>query len=799
MKRFLYIFILFLFSINVLFAQMSDNQIIDYVKTEAAKGTSQQAIATELLKRGVTKDQLERVKRQVERQNQKNQQDQQNKKTQSTDELDSALRADVTEERIINEDSLKLKLRTDIFGRNIFNQKNLTFAPTVNIATPDDYKLGPGDEVVIDIWGASQNSLRQTISPEGSIVVDRLGPIYLNGMTVKEANSYVQQKFASLYSGIGNYEGASQIRLTLGKIRTIQVNVMGEVVMPGTYSISSLSSVMNALYNAGGVNDIGSLRLIQLYRKGKLIETVDVYQYLINGKSSSDVRLTDGDIIIVPPYISLVNIAGKVKRPMFYEMTFIETFGDLLKYSGGFTGDAYKDKVNLVRKTGEYNKVFTVSSENYNNFILEDGDSITVSTGLDLFDNRVEIKGAVYRPGFYEVGESIGTVKQLIDKAGGLKGNAFLDRAVLTRERDDLTFENYPINLKSLLFENGNDISLRKNDMLFVASDSVLVQLGDFTIYGDVQMPGSYKYADDTSIEDLIIQAGGLLNSASMAKVDVARRIVDPFSTESNNTIAETFEFKIKDGLIVDGKSDFILKPYDQIYIRRSPGYIEQRNIKIEGEILFPGEYALKEKTERLSDIVKRAGNITPHAFSEGARLLRQKTVKEMDEERKSMLSLSGGLKDSLPDNLLEIEEFYSVGIELDKAISHPRSEYDLVLKEGDQLFIPEYDNTVKINGAVMYPNTILYKKDQKVSYYIDQAGGYSDLAEKKRAYIVYMNGTVAKAKGSSKDVIQPGCNIIVPTKEQKEKMSLAQIISLGSSVTSMAATVALLINNLTK
>ncbi|MFV0329880.1 MAG: SLBB domain-containing protein [Dysgonomonas sp.] len=799
MKRLLYIFILFLFSINVLFAQMSDNQIIDYVKTEAAKGTSQQAIATELLKRGVTKDQLERVKVQVERQNQQNQQNQKNLKSLTPGELDPTLRTNVTDERIIEEDSLKLKLRTDIFGRNIFNQKNLTFAPNVNIATPDDYKLGPGDEVVIDIWGASQNSLRQTISPEGSIVVDRLGPIYLNGMTVKEANSYVQQKFASLYSGIGNYEGASQIRLTLGKIRTIQVNVMGEVVMPGTYSISSLSSVMNALYNAGGVNDIGSLRLVQLYRKGKLIETVDIYQYLINGKSSSDVRLTDGDIIIVPPYISLVNITGKIKRPMFYEMTFIETFADLLKYSGGFTGDAYKEKVNLVRKTGEYNKVFTISSENYNNFILEDGDSITVSTGLNLYDNRAEIKGAVYRPGFYEVGENISTVKQLIDKAGGVKGNAFLDRAVLTRERDDLTFENLPINLRSLLSGNGNDISLRKNDMLFIASDSALVQLGDFTIYGDVQMPGSYQYADDTSIEDLILQAGGLLNSASMAKVDVARRIVDPFSTESNNTIAETFEFKIKDGLIVDGKSDFILKPYDQIYIRRSPGYIEQRNIRIEGEILFPGEYALKEKTERLSDIVKRAGNITAHAYSEGARLLRQKTDKEMAEEKKSMLSLSGGLKDSIPEELLNIERFYAVGIELDKAISNPRSEYDLVLKEGDQLFIPEYDNTVKINGAVMYPNTILYKKGQKVSYYIDQAGGYSDLAEKKRAYIVFMNGTVTKAKGSSKDVIQPGCNIIVPTKEQKEKMSLAQIISLGSSVTSMAATVALLINNLTK
>ena len=805
MKRVILYFFISLISGNLLFAQMSDSQVIEYVKTEAAKGTSQQMIATELLKRGATQDQLLRIKSQVNQQNQ-------NTSNINTPTSRPILRKDVTSETYaLRNDSIARLLEYQreygllednkpvIFGKNIFNQKNLSFLPNMNIPTPEDYKLGPGDEIVIDIWGASQASLQQIISPEGSIVVDRLGPVYLNGMTIREANSYIQQKFSSVYSGISNEGGSSQIKLTLGQIRTIQINILGEVAVPGTYALSSLSSVFHALYNAGGINDIGSLRSIQLYRKGKLIKTIDIYQYLLNGNASGETRLMDGDIIMVPPYISLVEIVGKIKRPMFYEMTVTETLSDLIKYSGGFTGDAYKEKIDITRKTGKYDKAYTVSSKDFENFILDDKDSIFVSAGLNQFDNRVEIQGAVFRPGYYEVGEQIKTIKNLIEKAGGIKENAFLNRAILTREKADLTRETVPINLKNLLEGRTADINLKKNDMLLVASDSVLVELGSFTIYGDVQTPGEYDYAEGTSIEDLIIKAGGLLKSASLAKVDVSRRIVDPLSIESPNVIADIYTFNIKNGLVVDGPPDFLLNPYDQVYVRRSPGYIEQRNIEIAGEVLFPGKYALKEKTERLSDIVKRAGNLTPHAFSAGARLLREKTIMEMTEERKAMQALSKGLKDSISTDLLNINPYYSVGIELDKAIANPRSEYDLVLREGDQLIVPEYDNTVKINGSVMYPNTVLYKRGQKVSYYINQAGGYSDLAEKKRAYIVYMNGTVAKVKGSNRDAIQPGCNIVVPSKDQKDKMSLGQILSIGTSVTSMASVIALLINNLSK
>lgn len=791
MKRLILFLFISLFSINLLIAQISDSQVIDYIKTEASKGTSQQAIASELLKKGATPEQLQRIRTQLSQQNQ---------------ETSSSIRNNngiATRHLPIETDTLTIAIErpnTNIFGKNIFNQKNLTFTPNVNIPTPENYILGPGDEVVIDIWGASQASIKQVISPEGSIVVDRIGPIYLNGMTIKEANSFIQQKFASIFSGIGNNDGASQIRLTLGQIRTIQVQVMGEVLVPGSYSLSSLSSVFHGLYNAGGVNEIGSLRNIQIYRKGKLIETVDIYKYLLEGNLDSNIRLMDGDVIIVPTYVSLVKISGKVKRPMYYEMTLIETFSDLLRYAGGFTGDAYKDKVSIFRKTGEYDKVRTLSSSEYDNFILSDGDEITIESGLNLYDNRVKIEGSVFRPGYYEIGDKIKTIKDLINKAGGLRENAFLNRAVLTREKEDLTLETLSINLKDLLFGNAKDIELKKNDILLIASEEVLLKVGDVTIWGAINSPGQYQYAENMSIEDLIIQAGGLLNSASTAKVDISRRIVDPSSMESPVNIAETYTFSIKDGLIADGESGFILKPYDQIYIRRSPGYIEQRNIIIEGEVLFPGTYVLQEKTERLSDLIKRAGNLTIHAYPHGARLIREHSQQEIEQQKESIRKLSNSTgNDSISQELLNIKRFYPIGIELDKAIKNPKSEFDLVLKPGDRLLIPEYENTVKINGSVMYPNTVLFKKGEKVSYYINQAGGYNDLAEKKRVYIVYMNGTVTKAKGSSKDVVQPGCEIIIPSKEPRDKMSLGEILGLGSSVTSMASVVALLINALTK
>ncbi|GHT04587.1 capsule polysaccharide transporter [Bacteroidia bacterium] len=774
-------------------AQMSDSQVLNYVKQEHTKGVSQDQIAADLVKRGVTKAQLERI----------------NKTVNGAGEVVSTTgtaNPDQSRERTVDQTGLLLSGVLDasattggkqVFGRNIFNAQNLTFSPNNNIPTPANYRLGPGDEVIIDIWGVSQTSLRQVISPEGRITVDRLGPLYLNGMTIQEANNYVQRKFAEVYAGIGE-DGDSQIQLTLGQIRTIQIQVMGDVVRPGTYSISSLASIFHALYIAGGVNEIGSLRAITLVRNDKPLRTLDVYKYLLEGKLNEDIRLTDNDVVMVPPYISLVNIAGNVKRPMYYEMKKTETVADLLAFSGGFAGDAYTEKVRLTRIGGAENQLFTLTTDQYKTFRLADKDSVSVSQGLDIYKNRVEIAGAVYRSGYYEIGNDIQTVKQLIAAADGLRGDAFLNRAILTREKADLTTEILPIDLQRLLNGTEIDIPLRKNDALFVPSANALRQQSNFVVYGAVARPGQYKYADNTTLEDLLVQAGGLLESASTVRVDIARRIIDPLSMTTTNTLAQTFSFGIKNGLVIDGEQSFILQPYDQVYIRQSPGYHEQQNIILEGEVLFPGSYALNKKTERLSDIVKRAGDLTPDAYAKSARLIRQRTKSEL-YRGKQMLKLvenEASATDSLEIQDLEMTSTYNVGIELDMALSNPGSDYDIILKEGDRLVIPEYANTVKIDGAVMYPNTVAYKAGQKASYYIDQAGGYADNAKKNSGYVVYMNGIVAKIKTSDKKLIQPGCEIIIPTKEKKEGLSSGEIISIGSSVASLATMVALLIKS---
>ncbi|HCO66367.1 MAG TPA: capsule biosynthesis protein [Dysgonomonas sp.] len=802
MKKIYLYFLISIIAIGSASAQMSDDQVVDYVKQEYSKGSSQQEIASNLMKRGVTRSQLERIQNSQEggqavgSNSRSSSQMQRTRRTVTpnrTVESDQENLQDISEYYPAGQDADSI----EVYGRDIFNLKNLTFSPNVNIPTPVNYRLGPGDEVIIDIWGVSQTTVRQTISPEGSIMVDRLGPIYLNGMTIKEANAYVQRKFSDIYEGIDS-EGASQIKLTLGEIRTIQVNVLGEVSVPGTYSLSSLSSVFHALYSAGGVNKIGSLRSVKLYRNGKLLRTLDIYEYLMKGKLDNDIRMTDGDAIIVPAYSSLVRISGNIRRPMYYEMKEGETIDDLIKYAGGFTGDAYTKNVKVVRMTGGESLIATVQDRNYNDYQLKDKDIVTVGAGLEMFENRVEIKGAVYREGYYEIGKNINTVKDLILAAEGTRGDAFLNRAVLTREKEDYSMEVIPIDVRALLYGNASDVVLRKNDILYIPSVNDLKEYGDFVIHGEIARPGEYKYADNTTLEDLIIQAGGLLESASTVRVDISRRIIEPRNVSGTRTLSETFTFALKDGFVIDGQPGFILRPYDQVYVRRSPGYKEQQNIYLEGEVLFPGTYSLNKKAERISDVIKRAGNLTQDAYPEGARLIRKRTEEELFRSNTALkIASQGGSKDSISVKSLELDSIYSVGIELHKAILNPGSDYDLVLKEGDRLTIPEYDNTVKINGAVMYPNTVVYKKDEKLSYYINQAGGYADNAKKNRSFVVYMNGTVSKINGRDKNAIRPGSEIIVPSKDQSRRLSMSEIISLGSSVTSMATLIGVLINTM--
>ncbi|MEG1839422.1 MAG: SLBB domain-containing protein, partial [Bacteroidaceae bacterium] len=767
--------------------QMSDEQVMQYVLQERSQGTSQQQMMTELLQRGVTREQVERIKANYENGKYGNSSDNEkesslqgkgnrtrsaNKDVDTKDKTASSktknksttlggvknktdlFGGEYASSSSFFEDMIKELSKKKIFGRSIFSNQNLSFEPSMNIATPVDYRLGPGDEVIIDIWGASQNSIRETISPDGTIQITNLGPVYLSGMTIKEARRYLETAFSKIYKGISSSNPVSQISLALGQIRSIQINIMGEVEVPGTYTLSSFASVFHALYKAGGVNDIGTMRAVKVYRNNKLISTLDIYEYILEGKMRGDIRLMDGDVIVVSPYDCLVNVTGKVKRPMFYEMKGTESVGTLLKYAGGFMGDAYTKNVRLVRKSGREHQIYNVEEFDFNMFRVMDGDSLSVDTVLARFSNRVEIKGAVYRPGMYQMDGKINSVKELINKAEGVRGDAFLNRAVLHRQKEDYNLEVISINLKALLNGDIPDIPLHKEDRLFIPSIRDLQEEKTVTIYGEIINPGIFPYAEKTSLEDLILNSGGLKESASTVRVDVSRRIKNTKSINSTDTIAKTYSFALKNGFVVDGMPGFTLEPFDQVYVRRSPGYQKQQNILIEGEVLFAGTYALTAKNQRLSSIVARTGGLTKEAYAVGARLERIMTPEEKLRMRTAMRMAAGAGKDSISIKTLDMDTTYYVGIELEKAIAKPGGNSDLVLREGDRIIVPQFTNTVKINGAVMYPNTVTYMDGKKLKYYIDMAGGFGARAKKKNAYVIYMNGTVARLRARSRNAI---------------------------------------------
>ena len=811
---------------------MSDKEVMEYVEMSMQQGKSQQQIATELTRRGVSRAQAERVKRLYE-------QNLKNGKSNSTTKNISRSRLSATEkgtmglhnnEKIQNiqfisnqeisaTDSLKFTVdkngnlvsngitiyreskKDTIYGRNIFNTTNLTFEPSTNLPTPSNYLLGSGDEIIIDIWGTNETSIKQTISPDGVINIEGLGLVFLNGLTIEKASSYLRKELNKIYGGLSDENPTSHIKVSLGNSRTIQVNVMGEVLQPGTYALSAFSTVFHALYSAGGVSEIGSLRKIQVVRNGKNIATVDVYDFIMQGKTKDDINLQEGDVIIVPPYEALVKIEGNVKRPMKYEMKNDETVATLLKYAGNFASDAYTRSLKVVRQNGKEYQIFTVDEMDYSVFQVKDGDVLTAEAILNRYENKLEIKGAVYRPGIYQFGGSLNTVKQLIQKADGVMADAFLSRAILHRQREDLTKEIIQVDLKAILGGIKPDIELKRNDVLYIPSIHDLQDVGNIEIFGEVARPGRYVFADNMTLEDLVIQAGGLLESASTVKVDVSRRIKDSKSTELSNTTGEMFTFALKDGFVVDGEPGFVLEPYDQVYVRKSPGFQKQVNVKVTGEILYEGTYALTNKVERLSDLVKKAGGATQFAYVKGAKLMRIANEEErqrMADVKEIMQREMGTLSDSLK---LEISNVYSVGIDLEKALAKPGGDADIVLREGDQLIIPEMISTVKINGAVMLPNTVSYSKGKSIKHYISQAGGYANGARKNKAFIIYMNGQVAKVKGSGSGQIEPGCEIVVPIKDKTkaDKWNIQSILGIASSIGSLGLTAASVANILNK
>lgn len=862
MKR-LIVFVMFLSLISTgIMAQssMTDSQVAEFVQKEAAKGTSQSQIVTRLMQNGVDISQIRRVRKMYDRQKQNlglgsaEQADRTSsrlrtnngKKTEEEAEADKKAtaainrkRAATTSQRVQGnttwekeydendqdftqmqnelspltkqkeekDDEKKEDKGRKVFGRDIFNNKDLTFEPAMNIATPQSYVLGPGDAVSVDVYGASQKTFDCTVSPDGQIVIEGFGPIQVGGLSVAAAKARIRSTLGSRYS-------SSRISLSLGQTRTISVNVMGEVKVPGTYTLSAFSTVFHALYMAGGTNDLGTLRNIKIYRRNHLISVCDIYDYILNGKMTGNVRLNDGDVITVGPYDCLVNITGKVKRPMYYEMKKNESVGTLLKYAGGFTGDAYTKAVRVNRKTGREYAVFNVEEFDMSSFHVADGDSVSVDSILPRYHNTVEIKGAVFRPGMYQLGDGINSVRTLIQHAEGLTEDAFTNRAVMHRMKDDRTLKVIPVDVKGIMNGDAADIPLKENDVLFIPTRQTAMTERTITIQGEVQYPGIYKYADNETLEDFVLQAGGLKETASTVKVDVSRRVVTPHALTTDSIIARNYTFALKDGFVIDGEQGFVLQPFDQVYVRKNPSYSVQQNVTIEGEAQFPGTYTLSKRNARLTDLLKAAGGITDIAYIKGARLERQANADEkarmeaaykMQQEQlqQQLLQLAASSQNS---NIMQIgseakksqlEKFqvpnsYPVGIELDKAISNPQSDANIVLRAGDRLILPRYTATVKINGAVMYPNVVSFQKGKGAHYYINAAGGYAQNARKSGAYIIYMNGMVAKAKSGAK--VEPGCEIVVPSKITR-KMSIAETMSLGTGMASIAAMIATIAN----
>lgn len=791
----------FLMLCSIMAFAITDQQVIDYIKQQTAAGKSEQQIGKELMAKGVTPEQAKRIKAQLESQQQGENQATRQTVTSAESERKHNAAEDVSVSSIENMqreiekgDAMSGSGRK-IYGHQVFNSQSLTFEPSENLATPQNYRLGPGDEVVIDIWGTSEDHMRQTISPEGSIMISQIGPVYLNGLTIKDANQHIKSAFSRKYAGMNDAE--TDIQVTLGQVRTIQVDILGEVATPGTFRMSPFSSVFHALYRAGGINDIGSLRNIQVLRNGKKVAGVDIYDYLFKGKTSGNIRLQEGDVIIVPPYEQLVNIDGNVKRPMYYEIKPDETVKSLLDYAGGFTGDAYGGMVRLSRQSGTENELYNIDRGEFATYRLQDGDIITVGTILDRYANRVELKGAVYRPGMFAIGDGLKTVRDLIDKADGVTEDAYTDRVLLYREGPEKQLEVVALDLKDILRGAAPDITLKRNDMLVISSVNELEERGDVYIGGQVARPGAYPYAANSTVEDLIFQAGGLLEGASTARVDISRRIVDPSATEATNQLAQEFTVSIENGLAVGKGKGFRLKPYDRVEVRSSPGYAPQETVAIDGEVLFAGTYTLRKRNERLSEFVTRAGGLIDGAYIKGAHLSRRLSESELaarkEDLRLAMSNNSENMGDSIAIDKIDLSNMYNVGINLEKALANPGSDYDLVLMPGDSLYVPEKQSTVKISGDVMFPNTVIYEPGKKLSHYINQAGGYGQRAKKGKAFIVYMNGTVARAKRNTP--IEPGCHIIVPSKPQNGGTDWSKILTLTTGFMSVATMVATIPN----
>jgi protein involved in polysaccharide export with SLBB domain len=768
-----------------------------------------------------------------------------------------ALKTDEEAERISEKEK-------KVFGYTLFNSPFLTFDPSLNIPTPKNYQIGPGDEIVIDVWGASEQTYQQEVSPDGYIIIQNLGPIYLNGLTIDRATKRIKSRLSKIYSGLDPADGRTPntfAQVSLGQVRTIKVTVIGEIRTPGTYDVSALATVFNALYLSGGPNINGSFREIELIRNNEVYKVLDVYDFLVRGIQKNNVQLEDQDIIRIKPFTNRVEVIGEIKREGIYEVKKGESFADLVDFVGGFSENAYKGIIKVRRNTGKEKRLLDVTEDNLNLVQPENGDYVIVNGILDRFENRVQIVGAVFREGEYELSHQL-TVLQLIDKAEGLRGDAFLDMGTIFRTNEDFTTEVIPFNLRQMLKGELEDISLFREDLIKIASIYDLKEEFYVTIGGSVRQPGNYQYMENLTVIELILEAGGLLESADLSAVEVARRRRDELDDSTTEQIAEIFTFAVdRDLRIKDGQDRFILKPFDNVYIRKAPAYEAPIKVRLEGEVLYPGEYVLERKDERISSLIKRAGGLTPEGYMDGTTLIRRTEFFEhqtdVEKRYQDLLSIREQLYDkySYTDDLslteseylrsqrlsdlekkaesyverqdaesgqesvkqrmemieemqerdtllvpIEIKTHETIGINLKEIIADPGSKYDLILQDGDVISVPKQLQTVRLRGEFLYPITVRYDDKFRFKDYLAQAGGFTDKAKKGKTYILYANGSVDRTKrafifGNRYPKVQPGAEIIVPTKPDKQPLSAQAWIAIATSVATFALVVERLIN----
>lgn len=779
MKRILIALMLACLVVGQVSAQMTDEEVIEYVQEQHEAGKSQTAILLDLQRKGVKRDQLIRLKEQYDAaqaqsgvtgstsnstQAAGDRIRKSNGDTQSTSGSNDAIVADVVS-------NVK-----EIFGHDIFKNDKLTFEPNMNIATPAGYILGPGDEILIDIYGTSQSSQKYAISPEGTIIIEKIGPVAIAGLTAEQAQAKVISKMG------GHYQGSS-IKLTVGQTRTVIVNVLGEVINPGTYTLSAFSTVFNALYLAGGVTEIGTLRNIKVSRGGRIISKIDVYDYILNGKLTGNVMLQDNDAIIVGAYDALVNISGAIKRPMFYEMKEGETVKALLEYAGGFNSDANKNIISVERKTNEGLTVHSVEEWDFASFAVQDGDSVNVKNIIDRYQNMVEVTGAVFYPGHYSISNECNSVRTLVEKAGGVMENAYTNLVVLFRMNENRTRKAMSINLAGIMNNNVPDVILENEDSLVVSSNEEITRARKYYIHGPLAKQGAFPYVENMTLEDAIVAAGGLREEALLTNIEIARRLQYTDERDSTyNKKAKIYTFNIENGLMVKEGQNFALKPYDVITIKKNPEFADVAIVHIGGEVKYPGNYSLQSRKDRLSDLIKRAGGLTEAGFAEGARFTR--AISANEKERSLQLLEIAHSADTVDVEKITIKDRYAVGIDLVEAMKKPGSTKDIVLRTGDQIIVPQYNNTVRISGEVLYPNTVPYVEDKSASYYINQAGGTSSKGQRSKAFIIYANGQVSRLYHGR---VRPGCEIVIPTKPektvdtQKASVALAGVSALST------------------